>query len=969
MGDKDQVIRVVYDDADARRAIDKTNAALDSQDQSFTRLEASMIAANQALGLVSSAFNAAATAARALVSVVEQGQAFTELSTAFQNLYGQTQTFANDGLGKLREALGGTVNDIELLKSANQAAQAGLSPDAFLTLAEAAESLGDTIGAGPAEALQGLSHALATGQERALKRFGVIVDSAKAEEAFAKAIGTTRDQLSEAGKLEAFRAAALEQIAEKAKNAGDASTTAGDQFEKLGVSASNAFTAFAEGVNTSEGLVGVLTSIVDQTSLPREEIVKLGNATGELAAAFGELLLPAMERVTEALTLVSNLAGGAGTAMDGLATVVREVSGAVGETLGNLVLPSGLLDSIKSVNQGLVEQKKAAEEAAKAAESSFDEAGNPVSEEQFNRLVEQRNRALRDRERLLKHDADAARKAAEEVAKLRREFELTDKVEFQGISAELADAIENVDQSAFDSVIVRMEAEFKRLRTAELSEKYGKAVDDAQIAERVRKEWELAANGYRQKMGEATEDVAEKQAQDLKRAQEEVARKFEQAQKEAFSNSVDFFTEIINGAIEGDIADVLERMLIQAAVKFGAEMLAQITGSFSLEALGGLGGLGGLGAFLGGGTGIPGLQGGPPLVNGQIAATSGFPALLAAIPAFLTAQNSISGVQNFANGNDLSFAEQTALALPTFGASYFSNEINDFFGGGISGQQAHLGDIVNAMTEAGILGPKGTFQLFGGGEGRLQASQGGDLQAGSEQFTGLSNLLSIVTTGEVDEQFSGLFANALAQADSFNAAALTTVSILEDSGVSAEQAGELILQAYEDGKISIEEMNSAINTTTQLAQNDLPSLADGIQLFAESLDDPRSAVKALGLLFNEFTQAGITDTQQMADIIRTELGDGVADAFENIIAAGIDTSEEFANATVPQLQLIYNEIYNANEAWQQYGDAGEEASDRTVEGLQRVGQEADRARERIDALSRAIRTMPPVSSDNFGAQQ
>lgn len=176
----------------------------------------------------------------ALFSAIEKGQAVSELSAAFDNLYGKTKLFANDGIGTLRKAVDGMIGDLDLMRAANKAAQAGLDPKLFLQIASSAEKLGDAVGQSATEALNSLTDAFVTGREQGLKHLGIIVQGTTAAEKYASAYS---------------------QITEKAKASETTTRTAGDAVEKIGIAWENSIGSITKAINENQTLAKVLNSV------------------------------------------------------------------------------------------------------------------------------------------------------------------------------------------------------------------------------------------------------------------------------------------------------------------------------------------------------------------------------------------------------------------------------------------------------------------------------------------------------------------------------------------------------------------------------------------------------------------------------------------------------------------------------------------------------------------------------------
>lgn len=252
-------------------------------------------ALNQSVELLGKGFNLTGAAYGALSSLISRGQAFHELSTAFNNLYGSTTLFAKSGLEPLRQALGGLVSDLDIMRSANLAAQAGLSPERFLQIAQAARGLGAAVGKDAKTSFEELSRGVALAQEKLLKTYGVTIDNTKAEQIFAVSIHTTAEKLNEAGKAEAFRVEALKQMGEKQLAAAGATETAAEQTERFSVAWENGITQLAAAINRSqaltEALVGVTTALKSGIEYADNFGTNLGNGLDLLRVKALQLMI------------------------------------------------------------------------------------------------------------------------------------------------------------------------------------------------------------------------------------------------------------------------------------------------------------------------------------------------------------------------------------------------------------------------------------------------------------------------------------------------------------------------------------------------------------------------------------------------------------------------------------------------------------------------------------------------------
>lgn len=904
--------------------VEKTNQAVAKQEQGFTKSQAALVTLNQTVNLAERGFTLLGRAFDSVASTIERGQAFYELSAAFDTLYGSSQALGNDGLGKLREALQGTVSDLDILKSANQAAQAGLKAEDFLVVAQAAETLGDKLGKGPNEALGVLSRALATGQERQLKFLVGTIDTAKVQEDFAKTLGTTADKLSETGKLAAVQAEVIRRLKEEIANAGEATLTAGDGLERLNVQFDNAKTRFAAGVNQTTELGENLDKVAKVLStFPWEEFGRKGGdvlaALTTKVAAFTKNFLLAVDdffdvSLVAKVQRISEISQEINKIQDTLASRKGGLFGAAANAAlkGQLEdLGAEYVDLVKEIERMGLAQEAVTKKNDNAGESAADAAGN----------------------------IDKLTKSAKEAK----------------------DAVTAIITGPFDILT--------GLERIDIFNQLGLNVG-AEMREELNKQWPKIAEDAKEKLNDR------------------------------FQESADFFSETLYNSMTGaafDIEDLFKRIFAGIAGGF----LSQITGGFG-AGLGTPQGIGQLiGASLANGTGLnlggllPGAAGaaaniGPVASGAQYGAalsgaggfslTSVLSSITTAGPAIVAGigvLGALGRLQEDPGGFGKPGTKFTGFNGPEFILGQGQSILG--IGGGLSEQQLHLGGIVDALIEKGVLGDEGTFSLFGGGQGRLQASRGGDLEtkanslgglAGSD-LAGLGNLFSILTQGDVDEQFAGLFANALTEAGSFNEALLTTAGLLDKAGISGEQAGQLITDAYLDGTLSIEEYNSALNLATQLELDHLDSLEESADLLAASFGGaPRDSLRALQIEFQTLATQGIDSAAEVVDYFTNTFGPEAGQSIQDIVDSGIDLFSDFSSLTVPEIQLIVNEINQMRGAFEEVGEEGEGAAERTARGFRRVGEEAGKARKQVQGLTGDLRNASTAGSgvDSPGVQ-
>lgn len=152
------------------------------------------------------------------------------------------------GLDAARVATKGLVTDMQLAQSAAQGLALGVIKDEqeFARLSEAATKLGIKLGIGPSQALDNMMTALGRGSTEILDNLGVAMKASEAYDRYAKSIGKTADDLTEAEKKVAFKTEAIKALTVAADATTIQTDTAAGAIQRFGISTDNA-TAAAKG--------------------------------------------------------------------------------------------------------------------------------------------------------------------------------------------------------------------------------------------------------------------------------------------------------------------------------------------------------------------------------------------------------------------------------------------------------------------------------------------------------------------------------------------------------------------------------------------------------------------------------------------------------------------------------------------------------------------------------------------------
>lgn len=342
--------------------------------QGNAQAEQSFLGLGSATVAIGAGMAAAAAAAAAFLSIIDRGQAVSEISNAFENLEKRAGGLADGALPQLQAATGGLISNFDLMRASNEALLAGLSPDQFQKVASAADQLGDAVGVNTNQALNDLTTAMATGVTRGLERtYGLVIDNKKAQDDFAKSIGETANHLNELGQREAARIAILKALEDQQARTGIAASTAGDQIQRMVNAVANIRDAFSQWLNQQPAIVNFLTNLSN----------RVDNFNRGLGVRFGNSAQNQADRVAMALETARGKASVPDIefypgARDERAKAIKDVETLTAEFKNLQAILKGVGTQSEKNTDIYVDQGKKGEEAAKkiadAAKKAADEA-------------------------------------------------------------------------------------------------------------------------------------------------------------------------------------------------------------------------------------------------------------------------------------------------------------------------------------------------------------------------------------------------------------------------------------------------------------------------------------------------------------------------------------------------------------------------------------------------------------------
>lgn len=345
------VLEITVDDKQYKFAMDEV-----AKQTKRTTDEIRGISQNLDFGLLKDFAGSAVTAVRALAEgIVElgtRGAMVADVAGAFDQLTGRVGETSATMLGALRSAVGGTISDLELMRTTNKALGAGLNLSAgdMATVAAGAKMLADRTGKDTKEAFDALTKAMVTGRTKGLAEFGF---SAKDGAAI---LGTLKGQLEAAGPATLDFADMVDAAKAQIANFTDslALATAQSPVLQAGMAAAGTAMTQAFGANTTS-LVGFLVS-----------------AIGELAIFLGrtaQVGIEAARFIVVGFTEVKAILNGA------LATI----SGAIGSVAGlfaTMYEKAAGLPGVGALFAGMAKELRATADTAKSLAFGFQELTN-----------------------------------------------------------------------------------------------------------------------------------------------------------------------------------------------------------------------------------------------------------------------------------------------------------------------------------------------------------------------------------------------------------------------------------------------------------------------------------------------------------------------------------------------------------------------------------------------------------------
>lgn len=226
-------------------------------------LEASAKTVGGSLGGSLGATIAGGVGALAVGAIIDTGVELAKLGgqamrveSGFEELFGSVGAGAEDALGKLRAASQGSINDTQLMLSANRASMLQVSSDAdtIAKLLEAAAGRGRKLGVDTAQAFDNIVVGIGRMSPLILDNLGILTGGEKAFEAYAQTLGKTAEQLTDTEKRQFLINKVLADAVPLANDA-----AAG--FERFAATQENLRTEFGKSIAAFANFSGITSSL------------------------------------------------------------------------------------------------------------------------------------------------------------------------------------------------------------------------------------------------------------------------------------------------------------------------------------------------------------------------------------------------------------------------------------------------------------------------------------------------------------------------------------------------------------------------------------------------------------------------------------------------------------------------------------------------------------------------------------
>lgn len=283
-------ITIRADGSAAVREIEQTGQAAETAATGFTGLQASIVTAQSALSLLSTAAAGLRGAFNFVGELAQTGETLGSLRASFDQLGGSA-----DSINRARDASLGLVRELDLLRISNQGLLLDIPNlnDNFEKIADAGARLANTLGRDVTGTIDQLTQAIGRGQTRQLQQLGILVDQREAYERYAESIGKSVDALTESERVTARQQEALRQLDGFLESTEAATDSVANAAQALSIAYQDLRDRFSEAFNSNEQLTETFRKLADSIRSNEDVVDRLA----EIFADFINFLFEASRRL------------------------------------------------------------------------------------------------------------------------------------------------------------------------------------------------------------------------------------------------------------------------------------------------------------------------------------------------------------------------------------------------------------------------------------------------------------------------------------------------------------------------------------------------------------------------------------------------------------------------------------------------------------------------------------------------
>jgi len=205
----------------------------------------------------------------ALLDMATNGMKLAPVVGSFDKLTASVGQSGSEMLQVTKSATKGLISDLDIMAAANKAILLGLpiTSQEMGVLGATAITLGKAMKVGPTQAMEDLITALGRGSPLILDNLGLTVKVGEANEKYAKQIGKSVSELTEAEKKLAFYNAAMEVAKKRVEELGGVQLNLVDQFTRIKTSIRDTTDALGIAVSMSPGLALLVGELADKLDI------------------------------------------------------------------------------------------------------------------------------------------------------------------------------------------------------------------------------------------------------------------------------------------------------------------------------------------------------------------------------------------------------------------------------------------------------------------------------------------------------------------------------------------------------------------------------------------------------------------------------------------------------------------------------------------------------------------------------